>query len=247
MTPVERAALLAHARTRGFSRRVEEAQRVLSEFCERVKRPYVAFSGGKDSTVALYMAREICPDIPAVWSDDEWHLPETLAYIERVSGVIRIAGRGKHADWFTAWEDGRPEDAEWVEAGPEGALITWAMEHGYDGAVIGLRAEENAHRRVHLRTYGSLVYVPRRKAWQVYPLAWWRTRDVWAYVLSRGLDYNRAYDRLSEIGVPLEKQRIGPLASERALGYGQLAVLKAGWPELYERFAARYPAARRFT
>ncbi len=71
-------------------------------------------------------------------------------------------------------------------------------------------------------------------------------RDVWAYIVSNNVSYNAAYDRLAEIGVPLAQQRIGPLAVERVLGYGQIALLKRGWPELWNRYAERYPEVRAY-
>jgi len=247
LKPIEKAGLLAHAKTRPFGRRVEMARQLLSDFLDRTERPYVAFSGGKDSTALLGLVSDVARHIDVVWSDDEWHLPETLDYIDRVDGLIRVAGQTRHTDWFTSWEKDRPAGAEWVDADADGALITWARNNGYDGAAIGIRADENAYRRIHIRTYGPLFRAETRQVWQVYPLASWSVRDVWAFILSRGLDYNRAYDRLAEIGVPLDQRRVGPFACETALGYGQLAVLKAGWPDLYERFAAAYPQARCFT
>ena len=41
-------------------------------------------------------------------------------------------------------------------------------------------------------------------------------------------------------------QRIGPFAVEAVVAYGQLARLREGWPEVFARFAARYPEARRY-
>ena len=83
--------------------------------------------------------------------------------------------------------------------------------------------------------------------WHCNPIHDWTWRDVWAYIVSQGLGYNRAYDRLEEMGIEPERQRIGPLAVERALGYGQVAILKRGWPELYNRFVAAHPEASQYT
>lgn len=61
------------------------------------------------------------------------------------------------------------------------------------------------------------------------------------------MDYNRAYDVLAGLGLPLREQRVGPLAVERAIGYGQLAILRRGWPQLYAAFVAKYPEAASYT
>ena len=244
-----RAACLAHATTPAFVRRVAEASAVIAAMRAAGRRPYVAVSGGKDSAVALHLVRAQVPEAPAVHSDDEWLLPETEAYLATIPGLVRLARRRQHADWFTAWAAGRPAvlppGTEWIERlEHDSAMGTWARAHGCDTAVIGLRAEEAGHRRVHLAQGPLCRWVAARGMWHAYPLAWWRTRDVWAYLLSRGVPYNAAYDRMRALGWAERDQRIGPFAVEAVVAQGQLARLREGWPAVFAAFAARYPEAR---
>lgn len=248
MIPSDWQSFLLHAKLPGFARKGQHALALLTQAKEAGRRPYVAFSGGKDSTVMLDLVRRVFPDAPVVFADDEWHLPETLALLEQVPHLIRVAGPSRHAEWFTAWASGPdhlPAGVVWNDEIQQGSgLATWASsQHDCDTVCIGIRAEENSYRRIHIRALGTLFYAKSRTCWHCYPLAWWSLRDVWAYIASNALLYNAAYDRLSEIGVPLDRQRVGPLAVERVLGYGQIAILKRGWPDLYRRFVARYPEA----
>jgi 3'-phosphoadenosine 5'-phosphosulfate sulfotransferase (PAPS reductase)/FAD synthetase len=226
-----------HARTSIFRRRLESAREIVSRALQAGQAPYIALSGGKDSTVVYALVRELVPGIPAVWSDDEWYLPETLAYIERLQAagldVRRIRTNAHHTDWFEI-------------AGDYDGIPDYAGRQGWKLVYLGLRQEENSKRRVYLRTYGPLHHA-KDGVWRCNPIHDWTWRDVWALIVSWGLDYNRAYDVLERIGVPPERQRIGPLAVERVLGYGQIAVLKRGWPDLYNRFVERYPEARSYT
>ena len=180
------------------------------------------------------LVREQQPDIPAVWSDDEWWLPETMDYIHRLqlSGldVSQIRTNAHHTDWFEI-------------SGDYNGIPDYARQQGWDLCFLGLRQEESRARRLHLRRMGPLFYAQSDQAWHCNPIWNWTWKDVWAYIVSTGLDYNRAYDRLEEIGVEPEYQRIGPFAVERALGMGQLAVLKRGWPDMYNRFAREHPEA----
>jgi 3'-phosphoadenosine 5'-phosphosulfate sulfotransferase (PAPS reductase)/FAD synthetase len=53
---------------------------------------YVAFSGGKDSSVLLHLVWSIDPTIPAVFSDTGLEMPEIRAFVKSVSthGLIGI-------------------------------------------------------------------------------------------------------------------------------------------------------------
>lgn len=48
---------------------------------------YVAFSGGKDSTVLLHIVREMYPSIPAVFVDTGLEYPEIRAFVKTVENV----------------------------------------------------------------------------------------------------------------------------------------------------------------
>lgn len=241
-----RTEIALYARLLTFRRALAEARRIVARAFDTEPSWYVAFSGGKDSTCVLALVREKEPATPAVISQPEWILPETAAYLDRVENLHRTASGSDHATgWAPNWES--PEDVpqQFTWLGEKGAV-----ERNYgrpeQGVFLGLRQDESRTRRVHLRKLGPLFFNHTNGVWQCNPLSRWSVMDVWAYIWSVGLDYNRAYDRMEEIGVPLEQQRIGPLAVERALGYGQLAILKRGWPDLFNAYAERHPEARSY-
>lgn len=229
---------LLHSKSKIFAIRVEQARQIIKNALQKIKSPYVAFSGGKDSTVVYSLVREYISDISAIWSDDEWFLPETFEYIQRLQqsglNVQQIRTNAIHTEWFRVkgdW-DGIPD---------------YARCHNFDGVFLGLRQEESAIRRVHLRTLGSLFYAKKDGFWHCNPIHNWTWQDVWAYILSKGIDYNKAYDKLEEMGIDPKHQRIGPFAVERVLGHGQIVILKRGWIDLYNQFAAEHPEVKIYT
>ena len=48
---------------------------------------YVSFSGGKDSTVMLHIARDLYPDIEAVFCDTGLEFPEIRDFVKQTEGV----------------------------------------------------------------------------------------------------------------------------------------------------------------
>lgn len=240
MKDIDIRAFELHFKSGSFRRKVERARSVIEQAfsTKPPKKWYVALSGGKDSTIVFDLVMHFEPGILAMWSDEEFFLPETLAYIERLqqtgANIRRIKGPIKHMDWFISNQD----------SGELGKTAT-AKSLNLDGVFMGLRAEENSRRKVFLAKNGPLYFVQNRDIWYCNPIAWWTAIDVWAYIFGEGLDYNRAYDKLAAMGLPLGRQRIGPFITERAPG--ALAIIKAGWPEEYQRFIDKYPQGSHFT
>lgn len=51
---------------------------------------FVSYSGGKDSTVLLHIAREVCPDIPAVYTDTGLEFPEVRQHAINTPNVTIV-------------------------------------------------------------------------------------------------------------------------------------------------------------
>jgi 3'-phosphoadenosine 5'-phosphosulfate sulfotransferase (PAPS reductase)/FAD synthetase len=51
---------------------------------------YVAFSGGKDSTVLLHICRSIYPNVPAVFNNTGVEFPEIIKFIKEIDNVIML-------------------------------------------------------------------------------------------------------------------------------------------------------------
>ena len=71
-----------------FNRKVLVAQtRIREWYLKNGGKVYVSFSGGKDSTVLLHMARQCFPDIPAVFIDTGLEYPEIREFVKTIPNV----------------------------------------------------------------------------------------------------------------------------------------------------------------
>ncbi len=253
MIPTDQVRWRAWGQTRAHARRVAAAADSIRQTLVLAPQSYISFSGGKDSTVLLHLVRSQAPDLPVVWSDAEWEYPETVAFVDATATalapgqLLRFSSVNTHTEGFTSWDSMRP----WLRQ-PHPAMRwedkrVWGQRAGMGAVFLGLRAEESRERRLRLKQAGPLAWVAADQMGHANPLAWWSVDDVWAYLLTQDVAYNPVYDILSGLGIAPRYQRVGPLAQRRVLGYGSLATLQRGWPELFNRLAALWPEARAYT
>lgn len=71
-----------------LSRKIQVTQtRIIEWYIKNNGQVYVSFSGGKDSTVLLDLARRIYPDIPAVFIDTGLEYPEIREFVKSIDSV----------------------------------------------------------------------------------------------------------------------------------------------------------------
>lgn len=238
---VTTAADLLRFRLPSFQRRVATALRLVEAWLVTCRRPYVAFSGGKDSLVTLALVQRVAGvAVPAVWSDDELEFPEQAPYVPAACAALGVpllvvCSHTQHGGWFRSWSDQPYWRAPLPDAIWTGAEYSdrWLAEQGYDGTALGLRRQESARRRTYL-TGRHRLYQTVAGAWRCHPLAGWTTDEVYALIAGWALPVNPVYDRLTAIGVPRERQRVGPLPLSPGSELGR------GWPDLYAGLVDRY-------
>lgn len=111
---------------------------------------------------------------------------------------------------------------------------------------IGMRQDESygrymavasAKNRIKKNAYTYLTKNSASRTWTCLPIYDWQTPDVWHYYASNGFDYNRVYDKMYRLGIPMSEMR-----TCFAFGEAQKKSLwqwKAIEPETFDRLLNR--------
>lgn len=236
---------------------IERSLRIIENGLKTMTAPYLSISFGKDSLVMAHLIWSHFPGIPGLYVNcgefDEW--PDTprvkqafLALFPQANftelqapSIFEVyQSVGFYIQDEETTRDARKAQRDYSKSLAE-ALDNEAKKRGYDGAFIGLRAEESYNRSRLFFMRGNFYFAKERGAWACHPLEKWTSKDIWAYIVSHGLPYNELYDLAPE---GRELARNGAMFGSRSARYGRLAFFKRVYPELFNRFAAEFPEVR---
>lgn len=152
---------------------------------------YVAFSGGKDSTVLLDIVRRIYPDVPAVFSDTGLEFPEVREFVKSCENVMIVRPEMNFRKVIEVY--GYPvvskRVANTVEYGHKPGSFRWKELHGEIMRSNGTPSEFNCEKwcylldapfKVSSRCYTIMKKQPMKKyskeTGRVLLLQLWQTR-----------------------------------------------------------------------
>lgn len=237
---------------------------------------FVAWSGGKDSTVVVDLARQVDPNVPVVFYDSGLQFPETLRYLEELADRWRLNFHVVAADpdLLTVLIAGGGFNHKAVDRELIGPLAGIMIEkpaakahaHFGPGSLWGVRAEEAPGRRTLYRarlssesaTHPQLSrqqaraelggVIRRADGTTTYGPIWdWQRSTVFEYLAGRGIEPNPLYAKLARLGVPEPLIRVDSIIDAAQLSNGHIAFLAKGWPDLFARLTEALPRLTEWT
>ena len=233
---------------------------------------YVSWSGGKDSTVVVDLARQVDPHVPVVFFDSGLQFPETMQYLEETAAAWQLDYHVITADpdLLTVLVAGGGFDHHAVDRRLRGQLAdimisgpaAEAHRRYGPGCLWGVRAEEShgrrmlyrrslaaesrvrQHSREDVRAQAGGV-VRRVDGTTTYGPIWdWQRGHVFEYLAGRGIEPNPLYRKLADLGVPEAQIRVDSIIDASKLSNGHIAWLQKGWPDLFDRLTRALPRLR---
>lgn len=189
-----RAFFLDWSETAEHRAALERARTTIAEALARSQRPYVAYSGGKDSTVLTHLVLQQAPETMVLhWDYGRAFVPEPV-FREILANARALGARNLRVETSPLYQKLGRRAQNVLGRHYIGRLLPQLAAEGYDLAFVALRAEESLKRRRRIRSQRSLG--PILECW---PLADWSWRDVWAYIVVQGLPYLSLYVTRAEL------------------------------------------------
>lgn len=224
--------------------RVASAHRHVTDWLKHVHDPYIAFSTGKDSTCVLALVREQAQNTPAIYLDADCSFPESDWLLDKTPNCQRFLTDEPFLDTLARYgfDAGPNLERATMQSTVWKPIKRLIAEYGFDGVAYGLRAEESRQRRLHVYSRGPIFQYRRDGLWACQPIWNWSYLDVWSYIVTHDLPYCHTYNRMWDM--PIEDQRLSYWAGETKRRWGRWAWLKRNYPDLFNRFAERFPEVR---
>ncbi len=240
------------AKTRAFARHVDTAKRI-------VERAYslgefaASSSWGKDSVAMCGLIYEVVGRHQIFHMASPYGLPgyeETVRHFSERCDITTLNAKRTLAEYIEMCRNiGLPHERTRVRQKSVVKDIkrdpgqTYAEENGLNVIALGMRMTEKGPREKMLKAKGP-TYRLRSGTWRTNPLAYWTSKDVWSFIVSRGLPYNhRIYDAETH-GFTRENIRNTGWLSTDSAENGRISWLKEHFPEQYGHLVAEFPHLR---
>lgn len=229
---------------RQYRQRIDDARRDIAAVLKHMRRPYVSYSCGKDSSVLAHLVRGIEPSIPLRFlSSGETRLvhnvDDVLGWFRTRGAVIEeiLIDRVFTEEW---------RDATWDKQRRAGRGDLQGLTDGaWGGVFMGLRMEESKRRRTTLSIHQTPGLPPHCYRYnersrlagiiRACPLARWTMIDVGAYLLEHEIPHLRWYDTFGYEG------RTTARITGDAVRQNVLPWLKWHDPDSFNRLLKRFP------
>lgn len=177
------------------------------EYQDKVDVFYVAFSGGKDSVVALDLVQRALPHncFKVLFGDTGMEFPDTYETVEKIKQICAE----EKIEFLQAKSKLKPENT-WQIFGPPAVTIRWCcsvhkttpqimqlrevlQKPDFSGmAFTGVRGDESLSRS----EYDAISYGGKHSGqYSCHPILEWNTAELFLYIYENGLTFNNAYKK----------------------------------------------------
>ena len=189
-----RETFLLHSESNEFKEKVSEAKTIIATALEKYQKPYVAFSGGKDSTCVLHLVLQQDASCMVLhWDYGRYYIPRKV-HQEIIRNAKILGAVNLRIETSVKYEILGRRAFNVLGQDMLGKLVPQLIKEGYDVCFVGLRVQESPKRKRRIQSGRALTKLP-----EIFPVRSWSWMDVWAYIVSHNLPYLSHYDLYAPI------------------------------------------------
>lgn len=230
----------------------------IETWLEKHPDSFITFSGGKDSTVVLYLLKQIQAKPKIAFFDSGLLFKQTYEFVKNIQewwgvDVTYIVTNPAPLEVFRdsgMFEPGKEKrDMNVRKVLIENYLEEARRHFETPYSIYGLRADESKARRILLHKTKGIVYSHNRKkevtSGSLAPIWDWSTQEVNRFILDNRIPLNTAYRRLRELGVAADKRRTGVVLGD-GIHLGDWAINYQVDPSLGKTIESYFPMLQSF-
>ena len=185
-----------------YKKKVEESKFIIHKALAEYRKPYVAYSGGKDSSVVLHLILQQKSDIMVLhWDYGRHYIPRWLEeeFIQNAKkmGAINICIETSDIYEILGREAINVLGSEYIDG-----VVRDLKRKGYDLSFVGLRKQESTKRKLRIVNNSYIGVIP-----ECWPVADWSWKDIWAYIFSNNIPYASIYEKYGDV-IGIDKLRL---------------------------------------
>lgn len=168
----------------------------------------VAFSGGKDSEVVLWLCLQVNPNVPVVFNNTGVEYPETVNFVAMLAEQWSLNLTVTHTQksfWDCVEQYGFPQGTKrkglkfknnrpyccyWLKEKP---MFRAMRENGWLGYFTGETAIESYNRMIWAKKKGTCIHLKKEGVCKIKPILWWTEEETWQFIRANNLPVNEAY------------------------------------------------------
>ena len=193
---------------RPFEIKLAETREVIKHHFEEFpnNKVAVAFSGGKDSEIVLWLCLKVNPNVPVIFNNTGVEYPQTIDFITKLNQDWKLNLLVEHPE-KTFWEcieqygfaekktgtrksGGQAYCCRWLKEKPMQKVI---KRENWLGYFTGETAIENRNRMFWARDRGMCIHLKVEKVCKIKPILWWTEDEVWQFIKENNLPINEIY------------------------------------------------------
>ena len=203
MNEKKRKTFLMWSETEEHHRRLEEAKAIIAIALNNFKKPYVAYSGGKDSLCLLHLTLQQKPDVTIIhWDYGPYFMPREIEN-EILENARKIGAKNIQIYTSNLYLKLQRKARNILGSIFLEKIVPQLAKEGFDCCLLGLRAEESSRRKTKTKN----PFKEEKGIINVTPLRSWKWIDCWAYIVKNNLPYPSVYDKYAEV-IGYDKARL---------------------------------------